>query len=78
MTMNYAIPQLEWNWFWANPWQWQIQKSDDGLTGWFICDEIGGADRAYAVGDDAWYRICGVGSDYVPNTDVSIPVSAGY
>lgn len=54
---------LEWEWPFANPFEWRIEISLDGVSEWDTADEINGADRAWpdpSPSLDRFFRVVGI------------------
>lgn len=57
----YGNVQLRWTWDLANPTNWTVQSSADGVSGWTYYATAGGNLRELPPSDTGlWYRVIGV------------------
>ena len=63
---------VNWTWGDADPYQWRVEASLDGITGWGFYDFVVGSGRTDDGFDDSTYvRVVGVDATNVPVTGFS-------
>jgi len=66
-----GIVNLNWTWFGTDPFQWRVEVSPDGSTGWSQIDLVAGNLRTWVESFSDFYRVMGVNSSNVVITPIS-------
>ena len=81
LSFNYSSYIVTWTWDYADPANFEIQKSADGVTGWTTVTLFAGSVRSYTVSAGRFLRVVPLDSsgnplsapsDVVPQTDVPV------
>lgn len=64
--------ELDYTWSDADPFNWNLEVSDDGVSGWTFVENTSGGDRSFTLVDSGhFYRVYGVDSGGIQITPYS-------